>query len=504
MKFSTCSEVKAAEEALFSQGVSAEELMEDAGRQIAATIIRRCSKPGQAIAFIGKGNNGGDALVVLRHLREAGWRIGLELSHLENELSELSAKNLKRLGPVDSSADLLTLSTFQSPLVLIDGLLGIGTKGELREPLAALARKMKSLQDTGAAEIVSIDVPSGLNVDMGTARGNSVRADLTCVIGIPKRGLVKDSATHFVGSLSFIPLRGLSCEAEGDRLITPSSLPVAKLQRSFDFHKGEAGRIGIVAGGRGTFGAALLSSLGALHGGGGLITLYALPHCFQMLAAKAPAEVMVKKVSSYLDVLKDRLDALVIGPGLKTKKEGEIVELIERSDLPAVIDAEALNSISRFERKDVLTSRHLITPHPGEMSRLFPEVEGDRATIARQVTGEVPCAILFKGARTIVAQRGHSLAYNTTGTPGMATGGSGDLLSGLCAAFLALDISPYDAACLGAWLAGRAAELAMSHGGESVESVTPSRSAAFLGLAFRELRTTLASDLLRLDPLLST
>lgn len=462
--------------------------MDQAALRIAQVIQNFHPAPGTAVAVVGKGNNGGDALVVLDHLQAAGWKIAIRMAHETADLTPLARKKFEKL---DSPEVLTTLgkSDFSpGPLVLIDGLLGIGTRGDLREPLATLAEEINAFQSTGRAQVVAIDLPSGLSADSGTPGSPCVTADLTCVIGIPKLGLVSDDATNKVGRIAFIPLPGLTDDPVGDRLITPATLPVSRLVRSFDFHKGMAGRLGIVAGGEGTYGAAVLTCLGALHGGAGLITLYAHREDFAFLANLVPPEIMVKPVDGITELLEDRLDALVIGPGLGSEVDDDILTVLTDFDKPTVVDADGLNAIARNDAQNIFDSRHLITPHPGELSRLFPGATGTRSGIARHITASCPATLLYKGARTIIAAAGAPLAYNTTGTPGMSTGGSGDLLSGLCGAFLARGI-PVDAtASLAAWTAGRAAELALSHGGESIESVTPARSAQFIGRALNDLR----------------
>ena len=292
-----------------------------------------------------------------------------------------------------------------------------------------------------------------------------------------------------------MPLEELPPPSGGDRVVTPGALRAALPPRSFDLHKGGAGRVGIVAGSRGMWGASLLCAAGALRGGAGLVTLYVREEDYPLvLAAGPPAELMVKPVGSLRDVLAESLDALAVGPGLgMVSGEGREVlrDLLREFAGPIVVDADALNFLAREGTGDLLRERMLVTPHPGEMERLFPEVAGaglGRAEIARRFVERHRCTLLYKGARTIVTAPGEVLSYNSTGTPGMASGGQGDVLSGLLAALLARGLAPLEAARAGAWLAGRSSELALAREVHAEESLLAGDTARFLGAAFRALR----------------
>lgn len=487
--FVTAQEMYDLEEEVFASGVAPESLMNEAGHKVALEILRRFEgqNPGRAIAVVGKGNNGADAMVALRHLKEAGWRVALRSATAPGSFQDLPAKKFQELGDVEVLSGLKNDGS-PSPLVILDGLLGIGTTGELREPLAGLAREINVLAASSAAFVVAIDVPSGLNCDTGEGGCDTVLADLTCTLGSPKVGLVADQAVNHVGSLALLPVEGLSnWEAQQDHLLTPATLPVAKLKRPYDFHKGRAGRVGIIAGSRGLAGAAALTSLGALRGGSGLVTLFVHESDYHLILPLVPVEVMVRPVEHYREVLAEELDALAVGPGLGDIGS-DLLAVIDQFKRPLVIDADALNLLARHSEIGALKSHHLVTPHPGEMKRLLPDVheKATRAEIAREFVRRSAAALLFKGSRTIVTAPEAPLRYNTTGTPGMATGGEGDVLSGLLAALLARGFSTTEAACLGAWLGGRASEIALAS--ESVESLSATTTAHHLGAAFQDLR----------------
>ena len=258
-------------------------------------------------------------------------------------------------------------------------------------------------------------------------------------------------------------------------------------RRLFDSHKGDFGRVGIVAGSRGLVGASVLCSEAAARAGGGLISLYVPEEIYNLVVCKVTPEIMVKPTRDFRSVLDERLDALGIGPGLGSIAQQEILEVVTRFAGPMVVDADALNALSTAVGKlQTCAGPRLLTPHPGEMARLWATSGKSRIEIVREFTAEFPAALLLKGSRTLVGQSGKPMAYNTTGSPGLATGGSGDVLTGVCAAFLARKIPTYDAGRLGAWLCGRAAEIAVNHSSE--ESMLPSDLFSYLGSAFGELR----------------
>lgn len=489
----SCEEMRDLEEEAFRTGVSAEALMDKAGRRLGEVLRHLYPEPGTAVAYLGRGNNGGDALVALRILRAAGWDLVVRAAHELHELGVLPRRKLRELGELEPRREPLETRDLPRPLLLIDGLLGIGARGPLREPLAALAAEMGALRDRAGAIVAAVDIPSGISGDSGEPYEGAVRADLTVTIGVPKSGLVADAATDYVGRLEVVPLEELPAPPTGDRVVTAHDLRPLVAPRPFGMHKAQAGRIGILAGSRGLLGAAILAARGALRGGGGLVTLFVREDLYPLfLSAGPPAELMVKPIARYGEVLSARLDVLATGPGLGSlegEARSEFCGLLGSFEGPLVVDADALNLIAAEGPATLLHERMVLTPHPGELLRLFPEAESlDRAATARAFVERFPCTLLYKGARTIVTARGHPLHYNSTGTPGMASGGQGDVLTGLLAALLGGQLTPLDAARAAAWLAGRASELALAPGRESVQSLLAGDTVEQLGGAFRELR----------------
>jgi NAD(P)H-hydrate epimerase len=469
----SCDEMRALEHAAFAAGTTAAELMADAAEQMAHAVRQFFPRPGTAIVFYGKGHNGGDALAAAKHLVHAGWHIMLRPQENDaNRLSALTREHLFALGPTDKRAQM------HAPIIL-DGLLGIGGRGPLRDDLRVLTREINALRQSHHAHVFSVDLPTGLNGDSGEADPDCVVADFTLTIGFPKRGLLVDQAANFVGRIALLPLAKLeAAPVGGEDAATPISLAALLPPRRFETHKTQQGRIGIVAGSPGFTGAAQLTAQGALRGGAGLVTLYATPDVQPILAGAAGPEIMVKR------------DVLAIGPGLGTARGEEVLELIERCECPMIIDADALNILAQSKKMELLkrcAGPRLLTPHPGEMARLFDIGGRSRAETVRAFTDEFPVTLLFKGSRTLVGEKGKPLSHNTTGSPGMATGGMGDALTGVCAALAGQGLSLFDSARLGSWLCGRAAELAIFHGPESEQSLAAMDVPEHLGLAFKQL-----------------
>ena len=484
----TAHQMKIAEEMAFHRGSTPSALMEVAGEGIAATIRQFFPTPGTVVVFCGKGHNGGDALVVARHLALKGWCILLRLADPFDELASLTRIQLSALPEAECVE--APPNNIGEPLLLLDGLLGTGSTGAPRGMTADLIREMNQLRNRSGGFTVAVDLPSGLDATTGEVFEACVRADLTVTIGAVKTGLLADQATFVVGRLALVPLFGVSFnDGDSAEVATADFLRPLLPIRNFDTHKGTYGRIGILAGSRGTLGAARLSSAAAVHAGGGLVTLYALPDCYELLASLCVSEVMVKPIDSYREVLGGQHDVLAIGPGLGREHEDDILALMGEAPFPCVIDADALNAVSTdLSVLFQCAGSRLLTPHPGEMERLFPRAGRTRREWAIDFVGRYPVTLLLKGARTIVAQPGSNLTFNTTGNPGMGSGGMGDVLTGVCAALIGGGHSLRDTAILGAWLCGRAAEIAIFKGNDSQESLSATSVIDHLGMAFRSLR----------------
>ena len=485
----TCSGMSEAERRFFAVR-SPEPWMEEAGRLCAAAILDFFREPARAVVFCGKGNNGGDALVVARWLKRHGWETELRFSGPAEELSPLAKRKL-----AEYEGELLQAASkplAPRPLVLIDGLVGIGAKGDLLGSLRELAAEMNRLRASGPAVTFAIDLPSGFDADSGRPGPDAVVADFTLSINAPKTGFIRDGAEHHLGRLVEIPLSiPLPDGDESRNFLFPSNLRPRIPRRAFDTHKSAAGRVVLVAGSRGLTGAAVLAALGASHGGAGLVTVAVPEEIHPIVATKAPAEVMVRSFRSFDEIAALPADVFGIGPGLGESSAPGLLEFLTTHPKPVVLDADALNHLARFpERLATLPPNRLLTPHPGEMARLAGVSPGfDRASLARRFADDRGVSLLLKGSRTIVASPGRPLEFNTTGHPGMASGGMGDVLTGLCTALAGQGLALHDAACVGSWLLGRAAELAVRECRLAPESVTAPLVAEHLGRAWRSLAT---------------
>jgi len=517
--------MRAAEEAAFASGVQVEALMNKAGAGVAQAVIKFFQKPGRCIVFAGKGHNAGDALFAAQCLEQRGWKIEVRLAFKEADCSDLTRKKLADLcrrppeilgavpsktvntGPVATLVELssgvtdqthTTQSTIASeecsdiaaPLVILDGLLGVGAKPPLREPIRAACRAINQLRTTKGAHVFAVDLPSGLDTDSGKPDRDCVVADFTVTIGYAKPGLVADGALNYVGRIEVVPLEELRPPETKPKEIIASPAAFRDLlpRRKYNSYKNQFGRIGVVAGSKGFVGAALMASQGALRAGAGLVEVFVLEEIYEIIASAAFMEAMVKPIASYRHLIKEKADVWALGPGLGKSHAAEILELVEKAKQPMVLDADGLNIVS--DKTSVLRrgkGKRLLTPHPGEMKRLFPQEPQSRAKTATKFCDRFPATLLLKGSRTIVAERGRPLSYNTTGNPGMATGGMGDVLTGVCAGLLGQGLSLYDAARVGAWLCGRAAEIAIFNGDQSEQSLLPRDVLDHLGDAFKEL-----------------
>jgi hydroxyethylthiazole kinase-like uncharacterized protein yjeF len=521
----TSAQMRAAEEAAFASGVQVEALMNKAGAGVARVVTKFFQNPGRCIVFAGKGHNAGDALFAAQCLQRCGWKIEIRLAFEEADCSELMRKKLADLrrrppeilggvppksGDANIGSALVELWTditdetagaeeriaaeaypgTAAPMVILDGLLGVGAKPPLREPIRAACRAINQLRTTKSAYVFAVDLPTGLDTDSGKTDRDCVLADFTVTIGYAKPGLLADRALNYVGRLEVVPLSELQSPATKPKEIIggpPAFLGLVP-RRKYGSYKNQFGRIGVVAGSKGFIGAALMTSQGALRAGAGLVEVFVPEEIYEIVAGAAFMEAMVKPVASYRDLLKEKTDVWAVGPGLGKSRAAEILELVEKAKQPMVLDADGLNILS--EKISVLRrckGKRLLTPHPGEMKRLFPQEQESRAKTAVKFCERFPATLLLKGSRTIVAERGRPLSYNTTGNPGMATGGMGDVLTGVCAGLLGQDLSLYDAARVGAWLCGRAAEIAIFNNSQSEQSLLPRDILNHLGHTFKEL-----------------
>ena len=489
MRLVSASEMRAIDRAAIDgMGIPGLELMERAGAAVARAAGSLLGRGGCVLAVCGAGNNGGDGYVAARVLRQGGTdaRVGALAPRDRLRGDALAAReSAERAGvPMEDLADPDALAA-RAGDVIIDALFGTGLA---RPPEGAYARaiaRLAALRE-GGARVVAVDVPSGLSSDTGRPLGPCVRADRTVTFAFQKRGLVLYPGAELAGEVEVadigIPARAAASVPVGCELVTEEEARALVPRRRPDAHKGDAGRVLVVAGSPGKAGAAHLALAGALRGGAGLVTLAARGPVLPFALAGRPEAMSVELPGDGplalgdLDALADAArsaDALVIGPGIPRGRETPLLlrALLERAGVPAVLDADALNALA--ERPDLLAGLPvpvILTPHPGEMARLVAgtvaSVQEDRIAIAAARALEWGCVVVLKGARTVVAAPGFPPSVVPAGNAGMATGGTGDVLAGLAGALLAAKLPPFDAARAAAFAHGRAGELAALRLGE--------------------------------------
>jgi ADP-dependent NAD(P)H-hydrate dehydratase / NAD(P)H-hydrate epimerase len=488
-------------------------LMENAGRQVVAAMEAAFQdiEERRVAVLCGRGNNGGDGFVVARTLRQRGVDVAVFVVGAIDEVRGDARVNLEILGRlglpvVEVGGEQqweLHSSEVRGCTLIVDALFGTGLKSRLAGLLETIVEDVNSME----APIVSVDLPSGMSADTQEVIGPCIRAALTVTLAAPKMPLVLPPARLLAGDLVVADI-GIPVDVieglEGPRveLLTREGVRALIPDRRADAHKGDFGRVLVVAGSRGKTGAAHLAAQGALRSGAGLVTV-AIPAGVQGIVASLGTEYMTEGLPdgptgavepSALETVRGLVaDVIVAGPGLGA---GEGVRafvrgLLEQATLPIVLDADALNAFAG--EPGLLSAREgqqiVITPHPGEMARLLgistAEVQSHRLESASNFATAHGVHVVLKGHRTIIASPDGKVFINPTGNPGMATGGTGDVLAGMIGAWLAQLEEP-EAACLaGVYLHGAAGDLAADDEGQV--AMTAVDLVAHLGDAFMEL-----------------
>jgi NAD(P)H-hydrate epimerase len=450
-------------------------LMENAGRAVAQRAWERLEGRGTVRVLCGKGNNGGDGFVAARHLHNRGLDVACYLAGASADLRGDARANLDlalRLGiPVREEVP----DRLDGDLIL-DALLGTGFRGE---PRGAIAELIRRANDCGLP-LLAVDVPSGLDADTGQAPGEVVRARETVTFGLPKLGLLSHPGRDLAGESTVAEISlpppllqdpGLTVEwitsAQG-RELWPARAATA--------HKGDSGRVFVLAGSPGMTGAATLCCEASLRAGAGLVTL-GVPRSLNPILEVKLTEAMTLPLpeteggslsSAGLEVVVQRLSASgagAVGPGFGRDPEGEALVrgVLEAAPCPLVLDADALNLLSPAG-PGTFPAACVLTPHPGEMARLLgttvEAIQSNRIEIARQAAERLGCVVVLKGAATVVAAPDGRLGVNSSGGPALATGGTGDVLTGITAACPARGLAPFEAAVAAVFLHGLAGEVA--------------------------------------------
>ena len=453
-------------------GVPQDTLMENAGRS-AALVLGRLFPKGQVTALVGTGNNGGDALVLLRNLAAWGRPVSAILvGHRGPELDLLHGWGIRTFLDSDFQGSAILLDgELSQAAVLVDGVLGTGITGPPRERQGWAIQGMNRAQ----APVLSLDVPSGVDAVTGAVPGDAVVADVTVAFGGAKLGGLLHPGRRFVGRLVAVEI-GFPPVGEAtfrSTLITPGWASLRLPRREPDTHKNAVGALLLVAGHSGMAGAAILAARAALRAGVGFVRIASPPENRSILQQAVPEAVYVDATDpGALSGAVAASRALGIGPGMGTEDEG--AEILNRvleieGGHPILLDADALNLIALGRApspKEIGSLREVVlTPHPGEMSRLTGlspgEIAANRPEAALRLSLDSGCTVLLKGAPSLVASPAGRLLVDTVGSSDLAAAGMGDVLSGAVAAFLAQGSGAPEAAALGLHTSGRAAARAM-------------------------------------------
>lgn len=516
MKIVTAAQMRLLEQAAVDAGATWLSLMEQAGWGVAqvATQILGIAKGRAVVVLVGPGNNGGDGLVVARHLHDAGARVTLYLWRRANVATDRNWQLCRERDIVEfeaeSAHDERELQTLLgSADMVIDALLGMGMNRPVTDELATILAVIEAMQQRATDQedkqlplVLSIDVPTGIDSDNGVVLGCAIHADATAATGLVKRGLLQHPARDYAGALHVVDIGLASAQLEGVMSETISVERARKLlpARPDDSHKGIFGKAMIVAGSVLYPGAASLATAGAARVGAGLVTLAAgrsvlggpgrLPEMTWRPLPEAGGGVLMAESASELFKHLEDYQALLVGPGIgqeeETEKflsrllgietprqrgqigfriatEAESTEAKQMELPPTVLDADALNVLSKLEdwSERLPRGRCILTPHPGEMKRLLSveALGSDTVQVAEDAAKRWGQIVVLKGATTVVAEPEGQTMVNGEGNAALATAGTGDVLAGVIVGLLAQGVKLFDAAVLGVYLHSAAGQL---------------------------------------------
>lgn len=487
------------QQAIAGCSITGLELMENAGRSCVEEITARFgSAEGQkAIVFAGRGNNGGDGYVIARLLDRLGWDVKVIILAAPEIIQGDAATNLARL-----PQEMISVCTNEGELaarcgedigrahLVVDALLGTG----LRNDVSGIYLEAIELINSSGRPVLAVDIPSGIHGTTGRVLGRAVMADTTVTFAFAKLGNVLYPGAEYTGRLRVADIGippHLMEAAPGYEFLNSTCMAPMLHRRERMAHKGNFGHCLIIAGSTGKTGAAALAANSAVRTGSGLVTLAVAESLNPILEIKTTEAMTVPLPdagSGYLgssafpaiEKMLGTRDAVAVGPGIE-RRPGTVAlvhKLVESISSPLVIDADGLNALAEdltvLHRKK--SGALVLTPHPGEMSRLVgstvPDVEAIRFSVAQEFSRRYGIFLVLKGARTIIAAPDGTAAINGSGNPGMATGGMGDVLTGILVSLLGQGYNAWDACRLGVFLHGYAADMVASKKGEIGMSAT--------------------------------
>jgi NAD(P)H-hydrate epimerase len=472
-------------------GIPGLQLMENAGRSCVDEIVAEFGLTGRAVVMGGRGNNGGDGFVIARLLIQKGWSVKVIILVERDQISGDAAANLERLPrpvvsycPHERQLSAIYMEEIFEADLIVDAMIGTG----LNSNVSGVYLEAVNLINASGRPVVSVDIPSGVHGTNGRVMGDAVRAYMTVTFAFAKLGHVLYPGAEHTGRLIVADIGippELMASAIGYEFLDEAAVRPLLHPRGRQSHKGTFGHCLIIAGSSGKSGAAALSANSAVRAGSGMVTLAAAEKIHSILEIKTTEAMTVALPYSgsgflandafpaIVTLLPDK-DAVAIGPGLgRSPGTCTLVQhLVETITLPLVIDADALNALA--EDITVLTRKKsgqvILTPHPGEMSRLsgtsIPDLEAIRLSVAQEFATKYGVFLILKGARTIIAAPSGAVAINGSGNPGMATGGMGDVLTGIIVSLLGQGYVAWDACRLGVFLHGFAADMVADDKGE--------------------------------------
>ncbi len=464
------------------EGITSLELMERAATALSRSICQMFQRSLHFVVFAGPGNNGGDALAVARMLAEQGHQVQVILFNTRNSLSPDCQANAERLLEYPDIAFTEVTSSFTPPTlkksdIVIDGLFGSGLNKPLEGGYASLVKYLNA----SSATIISIDIPSGLMCEDNATNipDHIIRATMTLSLQMPKLAFLLPENQAYLGEWFCLDIqlsrRGIEEADSPYRVTTLDDIRPRMKQRSPFAHKGDFGHGLLIAGSRGMAGASILAARSALRSGIGLLTVHAPEANLPILQTAVPeAMVIADEESAHIASAteSDAYRGIAIGPGLGQHAEtaNALIEQLQITHQPTVIDADALNLLAaRKEWFPIIPKESILTPHPRELERLVGRCVNsyDRLVRARDLAMRLHVHIILKGNWSAVITPQGTCHFNPTGGPGMATAGSGDVLTGILLSLLAQGYTPHDASLIGTYLHGVAGDLAAEEKGEN-------------------------------------
>lgn len=455
-----------------NEPIASIDLMERASMAFVQEFEKRVDKQQHILVVCGTGNNGGDGLAITRILLDRGYDVKAVLIRFSSKLSEDCQINLKRL---EGAVEEVGPDEFQLPNsdIIVDALFGSGLNRPVTGGLAKVIESINSSQN----QVISVDIPSGLFADEANLEGAIVEADATITFQRPKLSFLIPETGKFVGEWCSVDI-GLDevyiNNQEGDFYILDSSVKRNLLPRTKFGHKGNFGRVQVIAGSLGKMGAAFLCSKAVLRSGAGLLTVHVPAFGMQVMQTSLPeAMLTIDQFEGLISgaAILNSTDVVCFGPGVGTasKTVENFRAMLESGIEKLVVDADGLNILSEnAELMDLLPGGTILTPHVVEFHRLFGECKNglERLKLAQNVAFKRNLVIVLKGAHTAVVCPDKKVYFNNTGNPGMATAGSGDVLAGIITGLLAQGLTSVDAATMGVFIHGEAGDLAKKSFGE--------------------------------------